>query len=123
MAAIMPARGRRRKGRRGAVALADPGGARSACPSAIAQRPVQLAEGRRWLKATKASGVKFMLVRAVSLAALALSVLAAPASGGTASAAASAPPPGAWVIGPFVRGRNYSKGVPLHPTPRRDGSW
>lgn len=26
-----------------------------------------------------------------------------------------------WVIGPIIRGRNYSVGMPLHPTPRRDG--
>lgn len=29
----------------------------------------------------------------------------------------------AWVIGPIIRGRNYSQGMPLHPTPRRDGSF
>jgi hypothetical protein len=27
------------------------------------------------------------------------------------------------VIGPIVRGRNYSRGMPLHPTPRRNGGW
>ncbi|HEY0044640.1 MAG TPA: hypothetical protein VGB62_08835 [Allosphingosinicella sp.] len=38
--------------------------------------------------------------------------------------AAALPPKGdGWVIGPIIRGRNYSEGVPLHPTPRRDGSW
>ncbi|MDP8993978.1 MAG: hypothetical protein M3N07_03190 [Pseudomonadota bacterium] len=31
--------------------------------------------------------------------------------------------PNAWVIGPIIRGRNYSEGAPLHPTPRRDGGW
>ena len=31
--------------------------------------------------------------------------------------------PKAWVIGPIVRGRNYSRGVPLHPTPRRGGGF
>ena len=31
--------------------------------------------------------------------------------------------PQAWTIGPIVRGRNYSKGVPLHPTARRGGGW
>jgi hypothetical protein len=30
---------------------------------------------------------------------------------------------GAWVIGPFVRGRNYSRGMPLHPTPSRGGGF
>lgn len=28
-----------------------------------------------------------------------------------------------WVIGPVIRGRNHSVGAPLHPTPRRDGSF
>jgi hypothetical protein len=30
---------------------------------------------------------------------------------------------GAWVIGPIIRGRNYSEGAPLHPIPRRGGGW
>jgi hypothetical protein len=29
----------------------------------------------------------------------------------------------AWTIGPIVRGRNYSEGVPLHPSPSRGGGW
>jgi hypothetical protein len=29
----------------------------------------------------------------------------------------------AWVIGPILNGRNFSQGVPLHPTPRRGGGW
>ena len=28
-----------------------------------------------------------------------------------------------WVIGPIIRGRNYSRGMPLHPTPRRGGGF
>ena len=28
---------------------------------------------------------------------------------------------GAWIVGPIVRGRNYSVGMPLHPTPARRG--
>ncbi len=31
--------------------------------------------------------------------------------------------PGAWVIGPVIRGRNHSQGVPLHPSPHRGGGW
>ena len=31
--------------------------------------------------------------------------------------------PRAWTIGPIIRGRNYSRGMPLHPTPRRGGGW
>ena len=64
-----------------------------------------------------------MLFRASTL--IAFSLLAA--LGGTtqasAQAAASAGSPRAWVIGPFVRGRNYSQGMPLHPTPGPRGSW
>jgi len=36
---------------------------------------------------------------------------------------ATVAPPGYWVIGPIIRGRNYSKGMPLHPTPRRGGGF
>lgn len=36
---------------------------------------------------------------------------------------AAASNPGAWVIGPVIRGRNYSEGMPLRPTPRRGGGW
>jgi len=28
-----------------------------------------------------------------------------------------------WVIGPVIHGRNYSRGMPLYPTPRRAGGW
>ena len=28
-----------------------------------------------------------------------------------------------WVIGPLIQGRNYSRGMPLRPTPRRAGGW
>ena len=34
-----------------------------------------------------------------------------------------APDASAWTIGPIIRGRNYSVGMPLHPTPRRNGGW
>ncbi|HEX8571323.1 MAG TPA: hypothetical protein VF759_01080 [Allosphingosinicella sp.] len=53
----------------------------------------------------------------------ALAVLAA--CGDSAAAGADSPPAssGGWTIGPIVRGRNYSKGVPLHPEPRRGGGW
>jgi hypothetical protein len=36
---------------------------------------------------------------------------------------AAASNPDAWTVGPIVRGRNYSRGVPLHPTARRGGGW
>ena len=41
---------------------------------------------------------------------------------GTAAAVQTAEP-GEWTIGPIVRGRNYSRGMPLHPTPRRGGGF
>ena len=28
-----------------------------------------------------------------------------------------------WTIGPIIRGRNYSRGMPLRPTARRGGGW
>lgn len=64
-----------------------------------------------------------MTFRALALAASAVLAAACgnPAPAGAQPAGAS--DPGAWTIGPFVRGRNYSKGVPLHPTPRRGGGW
>ena len=31
--------------------------------------------------------------------------------------------PRAWTIGPIIRGRNYSQGVPLQPSPARRGAW
>jgi len=30
---------------------------------------------------------------------------------------------GDWTIGPIIRGRNYSRGMPLRPTPRPGGGW
>ena len=63
-----------------------------------------------------------MMFRTVTLAVFAC--LSACGNG----AEASAQPPAAsdaeaWTIGPFVRGRNYSKGMPLHPTARAGGGW
>lgn len=37
--------------------------------------------------------------------------------------AAAASNPGAWTVGPIIRGRNYSRGVATQPTPRRGGGW
>jgi hypothetical protein len=36
---------------------------------------------------------------------------------------AAASDPGAWTVGPIIRGRNYSVGAALHPVPRRGGGW
>ena len=64
-----------------------------------------------------------MLPRAATLFVLA----GLAACGGGAGADAAAPAPAAdasaWEIGPVIRGRNYSQGMPLRPTPRRDGGW
>lgn len=62
-----------------------------------------------------------MLFRPSTLMVLALST----AFGGWASPAAAAAAPSAseWVIGPIIKGRNYSEGAPLHPTSRRGGGW
>lgn len=64
-----------------------------------------------------------MIFRTAALAAFAL--LAACGNGAEASAQAPAAvsDPESWVIGPFVRGRNYSKGMPLHPAARRGGGF
>lgn len=45
------------------------------------------------------------------------------ACGESASAAGQATEAGAWQIGPIIRGRNYSQGMPAHPTPRRSGGF
>jgi hypothetical protein len=54
---------------------------------------------------------KLFLIGAAALAAVTSAGLAAP------------PVASAWLIGPIIKGRNYSPGMPLHPTPSRDGSW
>ncbi len=64
-----------------------------------------------------------MIIRATALAAFACLAACGVQSEASARTAAAASNPQAWVIGPIVRGRNYSKGVPLHPTARRDGGW
>jgi hypothetical protein len=63
-----------------------------------------------------------MFFRAATLATFAfLPACGIEAEANAQSAAASNPR--VWVVGPIVRGRNYSKGVPLHPTARRGGGW
>jgi hypothetical protein len=52
-------------------------------------------------------------------AAIMLALLA----GHGAEAAAAGLDPNAWVIGPIIRGRNYSQGAPLHPSPGPRGGW
>lgn len=60
-----------------------------------------------------------MMFRTFALAALLL--LAACGEG--ASASAQGPAAGAWQIGPVIRGRNYSQGMPTHPAPLRGGGF
>ncbi len=62
-----------------------------------------------------------MLFRAATM--VALGVMAA--SGGEAAprARSSYMNPGAWVIGPIVRGQSRSRGMPLHPSPGPAGGW
>ena len=62
-----------------------------------------------------------MLFAGMSVAMMAL--LATYGGGGSAGAADSAPGPRAWVIGPLIEGRNYSRGMPLHPSPGPGGTW
>ena len=63
-----------------------------------------------------------MLLRTATALAL---TLAAFQGGGieTARAASYQSDPSAWVIGPIYRGRNASRGVPLHPTPGPGRGW
>ena len=63
-----------------------------------------------------------MLVRTAILAAFCLSACGNGAEA-VAQPARGVSNPQAWVIGPIVRGRNYSRGVPLHPAPRRGGGF
>jgi hypothetical protein len=62
-----------------------------------------------------------MLFRAAAVAALAF--INAPGFAAQPRAGMVVGDPGAWVIGPILDGRNYSRGMPLHPTPRRGGGW
>lgn len=62
-----------------------------------------------------------MMIRAALVAAFAL--LAACGDGPAEAAPASVRDPGSWVIGPVIRGRNYSHAMPLHPSPTRGGLW
>ena len=63
-----------------------------------------------------------MLFRAVALATLTLFTnpgAAQPRSGTTFAER----PASEWVIGPIIDGRSYSRRMPLHPSPRRNGGW
>ena len=62
-----------------------------------------------------------MLFRAATI--IALTLLATGSGPAATSAVAAVSNPGAWQIGPVIRGRNYSRGAPLRPTPRRGGGF
>jgi hypothetical protein len=64
-----------------------------------------------------------MLLRTATVLGLALLTVGADTRDASAAAAATQPDANDWLIGPIVRGRSYSRGMPLHPTPRRDGAW
>jgi hypothetical protein len=63
-----------------------------------------------------------MIIRGPILAALVL-LGACGDTKASAQARAAASNPAAWTIGPVIRGRNHSRGVPLHPSPRRGGGF
>jgi hypothetical protein len=64
-----------------------------------------------------------MPFRASALATLALLTLSVEGPQAQAASAASEMDPRAWIIGPLIGERNFSVGMPLHPTPRRGGGW
>lgn len=64
-----------------------------------------------------------MLFHAATVITLALLAVFGDGSGASADAAANEPNPRAWVIGPIINGRNYSQGMPLHPSPGPGGGW
>ena len=79
-----------------------------------------------WMMLGASEGLKRKLdmpLRFAAATALALLV----ACGGGAEANGSAPTryleAARWEIGPIIRGRNYSQGMPLRPTQRRDGGF
>jgi hypothetical protein len=64
-----------------------------------------------------------MAFRAAALATLTLLVASAVSAQSRGGSAAGDYGASDWMIGPILDGRNYSRGVPLHPTPIRNGGW
>jgi hypothetical protein len=66
-----------------------------------------------------------MLFRAALVAVSTLVLLGVSCGGSQANTAASMIEPDAsdWVIGPIIKGRNYSVRMPLHPMPMRNGAF
>ncbi len=50
-------------------------------------------------------------------------VIAAGLMASFSASAQTTPPADAWQIGPVIKGRNYSVGMPLTPAPERGGGW
>ena len=61
--------------------------------------------------------------RAAAAIAIALVAACGGASGESQAAGRNYVDPSAWAIGPIIRGRNYSEGMPLHPSPSPRGGW
>ncbi|MEA3065105.1 MAG: hypothetical protein QOJ27_1551 [Sphingomonadales bacterium] len=64
-----------------------------------------------------------MISRATTLAALVLLGACGDNAQASAQPRAAASNPATWTVGPIIRGRNYSKGAALHPSPRRGGGF
>lgn len=64
-----------------------------------------------------------MSLRAAAFATLALVIAPSASAQPRAGAMSGDLEASAWVIGPILGSRNYSRGMPLHPTPRRNGGW
>jgi hypothetical protein len=67
-----------------------------------------------------------LLVAMIRTAFLASSLLVAActdAAGAGSVSRQDASAASAWEIGPIIEGRNYSQGVPLHPSQRANGAW
>jgi hypothetical protein len=64
-----------------------------------------------------------MPLRALTVLTLALLASASGPSTGGARAVPAVADPNAWEVGPVIRGRNYSQGVPLSPVRGPAGAW
>lgn len=63
------------------------------------------------------------MLRPAAMIAFAILAACSDAPAARAQGVATTAPAGDWTIGPIIRGRNYSKGMPLQPTPRRGGGF
>src|SRR4051812_31388127 len=63
------------------------------------------------------------MIRTALLASALLVAACGDAAGAGSRTRQDASSASAWEIGPIIRGRNYSQGVPLHPSQRANGAW